>query len=1358
MIYKKIFWGQARQFNMSNKSNNKPASPKPKGVKPLQDIVPKLELENNERQKFSFEKLETLKDIESIFERGHRLANGFGVTKDVDRGWKLILEAAREGHPVALALCFTAGVETTRDDKRAVGLLKESAQRGHSVAQFNLGVCYIQGVGVDRNFSEAARYFKLAADQSFPAAQYNLGNCYGSGIGVSRDYALAAFYFKLSAENGRQDAKNALTIALGKYAEELKPELFRCVGKAAQWVGELDLSDENGKVVAYQRLMYGIGVDRNEVTARKIIFDAALQRQPVAISICIIEAIEFERNEKNLSHAVSLLQAFSHNPEASFYLGLCFLKGIGVEVDLKKAFDLFQASANKGNEGNEGNVAAIYFLAEALERGTGVDQNLALAIEKYTEAAQKGHSDALFKMSFFYRDGNGVTQSIEKALEALQQAAKLNHPVAIKEMSQIDIAKISLIIVPQASAPQVSVPQVSVPQVQVEPIQSEKAALEIGSNNSDEQPDPSDEHATEQLEHATEISPLILKGIILCKSEEFLTSCNSAPIQLLTEFSDLQRNYECFQQELRQKFDEGVIRRRNDTREKMVKIGDVLKSNESRFKEIGDQGNAIIQETLSFMVKVDGEIDKEEISHTINSFLQWKDKCDHALKELEKEKLTKIKEISEQIKITSEKLCEEKSDFVNLQHLNSNMVNLSTCLNTLVLSVCHKYQEIQQELVNQLAVNESHINNALNDAITRVAKVLAEIDSRFDCGLFGNINDQDLRQWIDYNPNEFLNEYNLLLEAVEDADTKHYALTNRKRAPFPSDEEKEASLSKLQSLIVQKEEKRAKLIFLASKHFPELLHDETVKHQIAEFKDLSVSDRKFSFYTNVVQIESSQRTYTGFWNDQKVVLKHYSKKNFKPMIDEVELLKSLKHSSIVQVNSVLFESDHAYVETPFYQTINTWLTANSEELIQNGRYESEILRLFKELVESLHYIHSQNIVHGNIKSKNLLISGNGGVLITGFNRSLKDGQFINPNTNPKVVLTKADDIHAVAVVTTKLLKSKKTVLSDILDWMLSVDPNLRPTTFSILKKIIHAQVSIRTGAPAYWHSLTDDQLVRRIDVTAEMKDQIQMLMNDSSLWSKSGELNPTDIKLGKDETYNTVVLGLKNELGMHKGYQVIKVERIENHRLWRKYHEIRRDIIQNMQNLRAKGYQIPDIKLECYADWQENFGLLKEANEIFGFHGCPANAVDKIVSEGFDMRVSIAQLRENRIAYGYFGNGIYLAENASKSDEYSQSDGFGMHSVFLTRASFGVPFISTADARTNPLQTVLPSKQNRLWALMRAPYIDEIGRAGDSLVHLAARVSDNKQSWPTKNNDFVIYDRTQAYPEFLITYRRIPIL
>ncbi len=99
----------------------------------LDDVVVDPLLERIHYYQLSKSELEKLEDAEALFERGRRLRLGIDEKTDEVAGWILVIDAARLGHPVALAFCFLFGRGTTKNLERAVQLCRTSAVRGHVV-------------------------------------------------------------------------------------------------------------------------------------------------------------------------------------------------------------------------------------------------------------------------------------------------------------------------------------------------------------------------------------------------------------------------------------------------------------------------------------------------------------------------------------------------------------------------------------------------------------------------------------------------------------------------------------------------------------------------------------------------------------------------------------------------------------------------------------------------------------------------------------------------------------------------------------------------------------------------------------------------------------------------------------------------------------------------------------------------------------------------------------------------------------------------------------------------------------------------------------------------------------------------
>merc|ERR1712224_1161668 len=85
--------------------------------------------------------------------------------------------------------------------------------------------------------------------------------------------------------------------------------------------------------------------------------------------------------------------------------------------------------------------------------------------------------------------------------------------------------------------------------------------------------------------------------------------------------------------------------------------------------------------------------------------------------------------------------------------------------------------------------------------------------------------------------------------------------------------------------------------------------------------------------------------------------------------------------------------------------------------------------------------------------------------------------------------------------------------------------------------------------------------------------------------------------------------------------------------------------------------------------------LDKSVNEVFLFHGTSADASEAITTNEF--RVNLAGSHAGTL----YGRGIYLAENSSKSDEYTRPAKNGARYLLLCRVTLGrIFYVDTVDA------------------------------------------------------------------------------
>jgi serine/threonine protein kinase len=247
----------------------------------------------------------------------------------------------------------------------------------------------------------------------------------------------------------------------------------------------------------------------------------------------------------------------------------------------------------------------------------------------------------------------------------------------------------------------------------------------------------------------------------------------------------------------------------------------------------------------------------------------------------------------------------------------------------------------------------------------------------------------------------------------------------------------------------------------------------------------------------------------------------------------------------------------------------------------------------------------------------------------------------------------------------------------------------------------HAQLKRQAEKlPSYWSMQHLKHGPRQVDVTDEMKAKIQRLL---------------------DATCNSATLGRGQDQRAHQRYTklvVAKVKRIESPVVWRVYAAKR----EAMRAALFKSNTVRNLAVKTAAPWM-HAELDAAVNEKYVWHGTKPDLLDIIESQGFDERVGALT--------GMFGAGVYFADMCSKSDQYCTPNRHQSFFLFLSRAMFGAVH-----------NTQVPMQQTR-----RPPIMPSIpGRPHDSIVYVPGR---------PHYSEYIVYDKTQAYPEFLVEYKRV---
>lgn len=103
--------------------------------------------------------------------------------------------------------------------------------------------------------------------------------------------------------------------------------------------------------------------------------------------------------------------------EAEHYMGMLYLRGIGVEPGDDRAFAYIQSAAKKGFDKAQYNLGRLY------KQGIGCRLDLEQAIYWYEKAAANGNQRALYMLGYMHFKGYGVKQDYEQAIRWFEQSS-----------------------------------------------------------------------------------------------------------------------------------------------------------------------------------------------------------------------------------------------------------------------------------------------------------------------------------------------------------------------------------------------------------------------------------------------------------------------------------------------------------------------------------------------------------------------------------------------------------------------------------------------------------------------------------------------------------------------------------------------------------------------------------------------------------------------------------------------------------------------------------------------------------------------------------------------------------------------
>eukprot|EP00041_Stephanoeca_diplocostata_P000577 m.15443 g.15443 ORF g.15443 m.15443 type:complete len:1280 (+) comp10749_c0_seq1:405-4244(+) len=467
----------------------------------------------------------------------------------------------------------------------------------------------------------------------------------------------------------------------------------------------------------------------------------------------------------------------------------------------------------------------------------------------------------------------------------------------------------------------------------------------------------------------------------------------------------------------------------------------------------------------------------------------------------------------------------------------------------------------------------------------------------------------------------------------------------------------------------------------------------------------------------------------------RCALKKYtlvSDEQFQVFQREVTLLHRLSHPNVVALHGVHLDHNvaNAYVQMQLCSggTLQEWLP-------KQGSLEGEVTRaIVLQLVLAVLHLHSNKIIHSDIHPTNILMhnadteSGDGGgrwmALLGDFDVSLDVSSrtaltsvtriggredYTAPEVHVGNRVTYKADVYALGLVI-RLLRAHTTWdtgeakgIDMLVDGMLLEDPSERLDMHGVLQcaylaadHLAHAPSPTPFQPPSYWeHRTVTSSNYFQLYPAVDLHEEIQTLLRETM------HIDHREGCLGKP--------------GMG-GAVVTRVLRVENSRLWKRYCTRREE----MQSCDA----VAPITIHGHTM------LDPSINEVHLFHGTDPDTARLIGEYGFDERVSAKS--------GLYGCGTYFASDSCKSMQYTKgANENGEYTFLLTRVLLGDAFSTTT----------------WLKELRRAP-LKTLGTLYDSVVAWeGTSISCGMQVRQQGHDEFIVYDRAQTYPEYIVYFR-----
>ena len=253
------------------------------------------------------------------------------------------------------------------------------------------------------------------------------------------------------------------------------------------------------------------------------------------------------------------------------------------------------------------------------------------------------------------------------------------------------------------------------------------------------------------------------------------------------------------------------------------------------------------------------------------------------------------------------------------------------------------------------------------------------------------------------------------------------------------------------------------------------------------------------------KVYKARRKNTGFTVAMKFITKHgKSEKDIKNLRQEIGILRKLNHENIILMFDA-FETDREFC------VVTEYAQGELFDILQDDQSlpESTVQQIAKQLVKALHYLHSNRIIHRDMKPQNVLIGSNGRIKLCdfGFARAMSSNTivltsikgtplYMSPELVKELPYDGASDLWSLGVILYELFVGQPPFYTNSIYSLINhivKDPVKYPADISReFKSFLHGLLQKNPAKRLTWPHLLDHPFVRETENDREILSKEKM--------------------------------------------------------------------------------------------------------------------------------------------------------------------------------------------------------------------------------------------------------------------------